>query len=71
MQYRRTKTPGATYFFTVVTYQRKPLFHQSEMVDLLRAAFRTIKAKFSFTIDAIVVLPEHLHAYLDNARRGR
>jgi putative transposase len=31
------------------------------MVDLLRLAFRTVKAKFPFTIDAIVVLPDHLH----------
>ncbi|MEB3178656.1 MAG: transposase [Nostocaceae cyanobacterium] len=61
MQYRRAKTPGATYFFTVVTYQRQSLFHQSEMVDLLRSAFRTVKARLPFAIDAIVVLPDHLH----------
>ncbi|NJL38970.1 MAG: transposase [Leptolyngbyaceae cyanobacterium SM1_4_3] len=61
MQYRRAKTAGATYFFTVVTYQRQRLFHQPEMVDLLRSAFRTVKARFPFAIDAIVVLPDHLH----------
>lgn len=61
MQYRRAKTPGATYFFTVVTYQRQLLFHTPETIDLLRNAFRNVKAKFPFTIDAIVVLPNHLH----------
>ena len=61
MQYRRAKNSGATYFFTVVTYQRQKIFHISETVDLLRTAFRAVKSKFPFTIDAIVVLPDHLH----------
>ncbi len=58
MHYRRAKTPGATYFFTVVTYQRQPLFQNHETVALLRHAFHTIKTEFPFTIDAIVVLPD-------------
>jgi REP element-mobilizing transposase RayT len=45
MQYCRAKIPGATYFFTVVTYQRLTLFRESETVDLLRTAFRTIKSR--------------------------
>ena len=61
MHYHRAKTPGATYFFTVVTYQRQTLFRAPQTVDLLRTAFRTVKAKHPFTIDAIVVLPDHLH----------
>lgn len=61
MQYRRAKRPGATYFFTVVAYQRQILFGQPETVELLRTAFRTVKSKFPFLIDAIVVLPEYLH----------
>ncbi|MEG3967025.1 transposase [Microcoleus sp. T2B6] len=61
MQYRRLKTPGATYFFTIVTYQRQRLFSDPEMVELLRAAFRNVIGGFPFTIDAIVVLPDHLH----------
>jgi len=28
----------------------------------LRAAFRTVRARHPFAIDAIVVLPDHLHA---------
>jgi putative transposase len=59
--YRRIFVPGGHYFFTVVTYQRRPLFEASENVTLLRTAFKTIITKQPFTIDAIVVLPEHLH----------
>lgn len=61
MQYRRAKTAGATYFFTVVTYQRQRLFSQPETIGLLRQSFRTVKQNHPFTIDAIVVLPDHLH----------
>jgi putative transposase len=61
MQYRRAQTPGATYFFTVVTFQRQKLFHHPETIALLRQAFHTTKQKHLFTMDEIVVLPDHLH----------
>ncbi len=38
MQYRRAKTPKATYFFTVVTYNRHRILCEPENVDLLRNA---------------------------------
>ncbi|MGB3237443.1 MAG: transposase [Geitlerinemataceae cyanobacterium] len=61
MQYRRAKTPGATYFFTVVTHDRHRILHEPENVDLLRNAFRYVLQRHPFKIDAIVVLPDHLH----------
>jgi len=61
MHYRRAKTPGATYFFTVVTHQRQSLFDNDPTIGLLRQAFRSVKAESPFTIDAIVILPDHLH----------
>ncbi|NEO19284.1 transposase [Moorena sp. SIO4A5] len=62
MQYRRAKTPGATYFFTVVTHNRRKILCELENVDLLRNAFRAIRQQHHFKIDAIVVLPDHLHS---------
>ncbi|MBN4078687.1 transposase [Gammaproteobacteria bacterium AH-315-C21] len=32
-----------------------------EPIDQLRGAFKTVSAQSPFTIDAIVILPEHLH----------
>ena len=61
MQYRRAKTPGASYFFTVVTHNRRKILCQPENADLLRNAFRYVMQKHPFKIDAIVILPEHLH----------
>jgi putative transposase len=61
MQYRRAKTPGATYFFTVVTHNRRKILCQPENVDLLRNAFRYVMGKYPFKIDAISILLDHLH----------
>jgi putative transposase len=60
-QYRRAKTPGATYFFTVVTHNRCQIFARRENVELLREAFRYVLRQHPLKIDAMVVLPEHLH----------
>ena len=59
--YRRATTKGASYFFTVVTKDRYPWFAEENAVNILREAYRTTIKKRPFTIDAIVVLPDHLH----------
>ncbi|MEQ9668216.1 transposase [Coleofasciculus sp. G2-EDA-02] len=68
MQYRRAKTPGATYFFTVVTYQRQTIFDDAQMVDLLRQCFRVVKQRHPFVIEAMVVLREHKQKLMDTTR---
>jgi putative transposase len=63
VNYRRNVLPGGTFFFTVTLADRR----SSLLVDyigLLRDAFRTARRERPFTIDAIVILPEHLHAIL-------
>ena len=62
MQYRRDYTKGASYFFTLVTFLRKPLFNQPEKVANLRRAFSEEMARRPFYIDAIVIMPDHIHA---------
>ena len=61
MQYRRAFVPGGTFFFTVVTARRRPIFADEKAVELLRQAFRHVNVKRPFTVDAMVVLPDHLH----------
>lgn len=61
MEFRRFRLAGATYFFTVVTFERRPLFAHADNVALLRQAFKTVKARHPFVIDALVLLPDHLH----------
>lgn len=59
--YRRANTPGGTYFFTLVTHQRKKIFSSEDNITILRDAFRHIKTNKPFDIEAIVILPDHIH----------
>jgi putative transposase len=59
--YRRLYIPGGTYFFTLVSYHRKPIFTDDGRVEQLRRSFREVKAKRPFDLLAAVVLPDHLH----------
>jgi putative transposase len=59
--YRRNFVPGGSYFFTVNLVDRSSRF-LTDHIDLLRSAFRYARVRHVFTIDAIVILPDHLHA---------
>ncbi|MFZ2852883.1 MAG: transposase [Rhodocyclaceae bacterium] len=61
MKYRRAFVPGASYFFTLVTEKRRPIFAAAEAVAILRNAFRAVRLNRTFEVDAMVVLPDHLH----------
>jgi putative transposase len=59
--YRRARVPGATYFFTVVTEQRRLLLCEPDVRVALGSAVRTVRSLHPFTIEAWVLLPDHLH----------
>lgn len=63
VRYRRNFVSNGTYFFTVALFDRKSSA-LVDHVDRLRAAFRAARAERPFEIDAIVILPDHLHAIL-------
>ena len=60
-RYRRANIPGATYFFTVVTYCRRPILCDDLVRTALRHAVKTVQSRYPFTVDAWVLLPDHLH----------
>ncbi len=59
--YRRNFLPGGTYFFTVNLADRRRALLTAH-IGLLRAAFRWVRTRHPFTLDAAVILPDHLHA---------
>ena len=59
--YRRAFAPGASWFFTVNLLQRRRNDLLLRHVELLRDAVRRVHRDYPFTIDAWVVLPEHMH----------
>jgi putative transposase len=61
VHYRRSRSPGATFFFTVALRDRRA-DTLVRYVDSLRNAMRHERARRPFTVDAMVVLPDHVHA---------
>ncbi|MFM8333295.1 MAG: REP-associated tyrosine transposase [Candidatus Methylumidiphilus sp.] len=59
--YRRDYTPGATYFFTVVTYRRRAFLCDDDVRAALRDAIQLTRVHYPFVIEAWVLLPDHLH----------
>jgi putative transposase len=63
VRYRRNFVPGGTYFFTVTLKDRRSAVLVTH-VAALRSAFRVTRTERPFTIDAIVILPDHLHTLI-------
>jgi putative transposase len=59
--YRRNFVPGGTFFFTVTLADRRSKI-LVERIDLVRNALRAARRERPFAIEAIVILPDHLHA---------
>jgi len=59
--YRRNFLPGGSYFFTVNLLDRRSRL-LTEKIELLRQAFRYAKERHPFSVEASVILPDHLHA---------
>lgn len=60
-EYRRAHVPGTTWFFTVNLAQRRGNRLLVDNIDTLRQAFRYVRARHPFHMDAVVILPDHLH----------
>ncbi len=63
-EYRRFYHPGATWFFTVNLAERSGNRLLTDQIDLLREAFTQVKSTHPYKMDAVVILPEHLHCIL-------
>jgi putative transposase len=60
-EYRRFLLAGGTFFFTLVTYDRKPIFINPLVRDLLREIWKKVVQKHPFQTEAICLLPDHIH----------
>ena len=59
--YRRLYIPGGTYFFTVTLADRGRQTLVEE-IDLLRMSYASVARELPVRCDAMVVLPDHIHA---------
>ncbi|MEQ1530420.1 MAG: transposase [Methylococcales bacterium] len=60
--YRRAYVPGATWFFTVNLAERNGNRLLLDHINALGVAFRYAQQRHPFQMEAVVILPEHLHA---------
>jgi putative transposase len=60
-EYRRAWLPGGTWFFTMNLAERRGNRLLVDRIDLLRVAFRSVLLRYPFRMEAVVILPDHLH----------
>lgn len=60
-RYRRMYVPGGTYFFTINLAARGTDLLTRE-IGLLRSTYASVVAEHPLTCNAMVILPDHLHA---------
>ncbi len=63
--YRRPFAPGGTFFFTLVTQDRRPILCTESARPVLRAALVDTRRERPFVLLAIVFLADHLHLLLE------
>ncbi len=61
MKYRRLRIPGALWFFTLVTYQRRIIFDNECTIAKLMRAIKKVTVIKPCQIEAYVILPDHIH----------
>jgi putative transposase len=59
--YRRWFVPGGSFFFTVVVDGRRRLFNDPGAIERLGKVLRQCFARWPTTVNAMVLLPDHLH----------
>ncbi len=57
--YKRVYLAGYSYFITMVTQGRIPILVDN--IALLRDSFMRSMQRYDYRIDAIIILPDHLH----------
>ena len=60
-RYIRSYTKGATYFFTLVAYDRRPIFCEKDFLKAFKESIKQVQQQYPFEIIAWVQLPDHLH----------
>lgn len=59
----RTK-PGATYFVTTDTWERRPLFRKSPLAEIMETKLAEYRNKGFYLVHSYVVMPDHVHVII-------
>lgn len=69
-QIRRTNTPAANYFLTVISYRCQTILCDTPIREALREAIIAVRKTRPFVVDAWVLLPDHLHFWFPRRSVG-
>jgi putative transposase len=61
-RYLRPRTTEGTFFFTVVTFERRQILTLDISRRILGQAIKKVQKQYPFSIEAWVLLPDHIHA---------
>ena len=56
--------PGATYFITTNTWQRRPVFQVAEIASIVEDAIFRYRDARKYLVHRYVVMPDHIHVIL-------
>ncbi len=59
--YIREKLEGGEYFFTLVTFDRRPFLTSPLARRILRVTWKEVQERHRFEVRAICLLPDHIH----------
>ena len=57
--YKRLFLHNYSYFITIVIQGKRPILIDN--IELLRNSFKRSKTRYAYHIDAIIILPDHIH----------
>ncbi len=60
--YIRLREEGGTFFFSVVTHERRAFLTEPLARQCLRAAWRETQSRYPFELVAVCLMPDHIHA---------
>ena len=63
-EYRRVYVEGGTYFITMVTFDRGPIFNNALARKILHDAWNNVTKRFPFITNAFCLLPDHIHTII-------
>jgi putative transposase len=61
LNYRRYYVSGGSFFFTVMTERRAGILANERARDYLREVIGYCLGRLPFHVDALVILPDHVH----------
>ncbi len=60
--YRRSRCKGGTFFFTLVTHKRCPVFSHVKNIRAFRNINNDVRLELPFKETACVIMPDHIHS---------